>query len=55
MIHQQWQEQGGADPQHLNADPDPAFDLNSDPVPAFHFNEDPDPSYYIQVMEICDP
>jgi hypothetical protein len=34
-----------ADPHHLNADPNPAFQFNADPDPAFHFNEDPDPHF----------
>ncbi len=29
-----------ADPNHFNADPDPAFDSNADPDQAYHFNTD---------------
>ena len=30
-----------ADPQHLNAYPDPAFHFVADPDPTFHFEADP--------------
>jgi hypothetical protein len=33
-----------ADPQYINADPDPSFSFNADSDPAFHFHADPDPT-----------
>jgi|LakMenEpi03Aug12_release.lakeMendotaPanAssembly.Ray.scaffolds.fasta_scaffold5538915_1 hypothetical protein len=31
-----------ADPHHINAGPDPAFQFSADPDPAFHINADHD-------------
>jgi hypothetical protein len=42
-----------ADPHHLNADPNPAFQFNEDPDPAFHVNADPDPAFNLLRIWIC--
>ncbi len=34
-----------ADPNHTDADPDPAFHFDADPDPTFPFDADPDPTF----------
>jgi hypothetical protein len=33
-----------ADPDHFDADPDPAFHFDTDPDPTFHLDTDPEPT-----------
>jgi hypothetical protein len=50
LLEVQELQSSGADPHHLDADPDPACNFGADPDPIFHFDADPDSSFQIKVQ-----